>query len=461
MKVRAAMRSPWLSWLWLTGPCLAASGLPGVSAACGADPPSRVGVDAPELARLGPYAVGVRTLELSDPAQPDVLAFDAAKGAPLRDRKLGVELWYPAKPRPGAEREIYAASLPSEPPAPPARFTVSGIAVRGASAADRASAGRAFPLVIVSHGYSNDPAAMTWLTENLASKGYVVAAIRHDDPPITDRDKFVQPALRRPLDIAFVARSLRRSLSDEGLIDADRIALIGYSMGGYGVLAAGGAALDPSSRLAKMIPGGLLLPYASGGARQTELMVGGLRAVVAISPAGGGTLAAFGGEGLRSVRAPLLLISGDADRTVDYSSGARAFFDQAVNSQRYLLTFKGAGHAIGLNPAPASMRKRLWDQNWFEDPVWRAKRVNAINAHFITAFLDRHLKDDETRAGYLDVPVVESAAGEWPALPAPASGPAYDAYSPGPPAATLWKGFQRSEAAGLEILNAPPSAPPR
>lgn len=461
MNVRAAMRLPrlsWLCWLWLTGPCLAASGLTEVSAAsaCGADPPSRFGVDAPELARLGPYAVGVRALKLSDPAQPDVLAFDVAKGAPLRDRELGVELWYPAKPRPGAEREIYAASLPSEPPAPPAHFTISGIAVRGASAA-----GGAFPLVIVSHGYSNDPVAMTWLTENLASKGYVVAAVRHDDPAITDRAKFVQPALRRPLDIAFVARSLRRSLSDEGLIDPDRVALIGYSMGGYGVLAAGGAALDPSSPLAKMIPGGLLLPYASGGARQSELTVGGLRAVVAMSPAGGDTLAAFGGQGLRSVRAPLLLISGDADRTVNYSSGARAFFDQAVNSHRYLLTFKGAGHAIGLNPAPDSMRKRLWDQNWFEDPVWRAKRVNAINAHFITAFLDRYLKGDETRASYLDVAVAESAEGEWPAPPAPAPGPAYDAYSPGPPAATLWKGFQRSEAAGLELLSAPPLASPR
>jgi predicted dienelactone hydrolase len=452
VKRRTAGRLPWLLCLWLTAPCIAASVSPKVSAA--AEPPSRFGVDAPELAGLGPHAVGVRTLELRDPGQPDVLAFDAAKGAPLRDRDLGVELWYPAKPRPRAERETYAASLASQPPAPPAHFTVPGIAVRDASAA-----GRGFPLVIVSHGYGNDPVAMSWLTENLASKGYVVAAIRHGDPPITDRAKFVQPALRRPLDIAFVARSLRRSLGEEGLIDPERVALVGYSMGGYGVLAAGGAALDPSSPLAKLIPGGLLLPYASGGARQGELSVGGLRALVAISPAGGGTLAAFGGDGLRSVRAPLLLISGNTDRTVDYPSGARTFFDQAVNAHRYLLTFKGAGHAIGLNPAPDSMRKRLWDQDWFEDPVWRARRVNAINAHFITAFLDRYLKNDETRASYLDVPVAESTAGTWPTSPDAAAGPAYDAYSPGPPAATLWKGFQRSQAAGLELLAADPVDP--
>ncbi len=51
------------------------------------EPPSRYGVDAPELARLGPYAVGVRTLQLRQAAQADVLAFDPGHGAaPLRDR---------------------------------------------------------------------------------------------------------------------------------------------------------------------------------------------------------------------------------------------------------------------------------------------------------------------------------------------------------------------------------------
>ena len=42
--------------------------------------PGRFGVDAPELARLGDFAIGVRTLHLQEAAQPDVLAFDAASG---------------------------------------------------------------------------------------------------------------------------------------------------------------------------------------------------------------------------------------------------------------------------------------------------------------------------------------------------------------------------------------------
>lgn len=414
-----------------------------------AEAPSRFGVDAPELAALGPFAVGVRALHFREPAQADVLAFDAVKGrAPLSDRELDVELWYPAKPSADAMRVLYSAALPSEPPAPPARFSVPGIAVRDAPAA-----ARDLPLVIVSHGYSNEPAAMTWLTENLASKGYVVAAIRHADPPITDRGKFDGPLLRRPLDIAFAARALQRTLASAHLIDPTRTALIGYSMGGYGVLTAAGAALDPHGPPTQMIPGGLLLPYVRGGALQPSLLVEGLRAVVAIAPAGGGRLAAWGTDGLGSIKAPLLLIQGDRDRTVDYATGARAIFDQAVNARRYLLTFKGAGHSIGLNPAPDAMRARLWDQDWFEDPVWRAERVNAINAHFITAFLDRFVKGDESRAPYLDVPVPESADGVWPSTAAP-----YDAYSAGEPGVSVWRGFQRSQSAGLELLQATPAA---
>ena len=419
--------------------------------AVAAEPPSRYGVDAPELAHLGSYAVGVKTLHLLQTGQADVLAYDAAKAAaPLVDRKLTVELWYPARPAPHAKEVTYAASLPSEPPAAPATFSIPGIAVR-----DAPSVGTDHPLVIVSHGYSNDPYAMTWLTENLASKGYVVAAIRHEDPPITDRSRFAEPLMRRPLDIAFVADTLQHMLAEAHQVDAARTALIGYSMGGYGVLTAAGATLDPQGGAVKFVAGGLLLPFARGGKSHDVVLVKGLRAVVAISPAGGGTLAAWG-DGLRSVAAPLLLIAGDNDRTVDYSSGARAIFDATSGAHRYLRTFKGGGHAIGVNPVPEAMRQKLWDKDWFEDPVWRKERISAINAHFITAFLDCYVMGDASKAAYLDVPVTEASAGLWPATAPPL---AYDAYSPGTPDISVWKGFQRNHAVGLELLQAQAVAP--
>ena len=419
------------------------------AAAATADPPSRYGVDAPELAPLGPFAVGYKTLHLVQPGQIDVLTYDAATGTAARaDRILDVELWYPALASPASARQAYAVTFPAEVPGTRISFSVSGIAMR-----DAAAAGTRHPLVIVSHSWSTEPAAMSWITENLASKGYVVAAMHHNDPPINDRSGLPQMVLRRPLDIAYVTETLQKVLAAERLIDPARTALIGYSIGGYGVLTAAGATLDPGAGAAKFVPGGLLLPYTAGGALRDSIKVKNLRAVVAISPAGGGALGAWGADGVRGITAPLLLISGDRDRTVDYSTGARAIFDRALAAPRYLLTFHGAGHSLGVNPAPDVMRQRLWDQDWFEDPVWRKNRINAINAHFITAFLDRYLKSDESRAAYLDVRVADSAAGVWPATETQAP-PAYDAFSPGSGDVTVWKGFQRGHAVGLEMLHA-------
>jgi predicted dienelactone hydrolase len=413
------------------------------------DAPSRPGVDAPELAALGSHAVGVRTLVLVDRDQLDLSAIDPQTGAvPVRDRSLTVELWYPAVPAAGAAHAVYVDSLVSEPPAPPAQFRIQGLAVRDAPPA----AGR-FPLVIVSHGYGNVPVVMSWLTENLASKGYVVAAIRHEDQYL-NRAAFPNAVLRRPLDIAFVARELQRMHGgDGGLIDPARIALIGYSMGGYGVLAAGGATLDPAGGLVSGVPGGVLLPFARGGEQRAALQAPDVRAIVALAPAGG-DFGAFGARGIADIAAPLLLIAGDRDLTVNYQGGARTYFDQAVNTQRYLLTFHGAGHAIGFGPAPPEMRTDLWNQDWFEDSVWRKDRLMAITQHFVTAFLDRYVKGDSSRAAYIDGLVEKSSDGVWtPASPQP-----WSARSPGGDGVTLWKGFQRRHAEGLSLLRAAPQS---
>ena len=421
---------------------LLALSLAAVAAATAAAAPSRTGIDAPELAALGRYAVGVRSITLVDRDQLDLDAIDPKTGIPAqRDRNLKVEIWYPAEAVAGATPVTYEDELESEPPAPPARFKIPGLAVRDA----KADGGR-FPLVIVAHGYGNVPIAMSWLTENLASKGYVVAAIRHQDMYLNPAG-FPQAALRRPLDIAFVARELQGSLGRSGEVDPTRTALIGYSMGGYGVLAAAGATLDPVGGLVSRVPGGLLQPFARGGALSASLIAPAVKAVVAFAPAGG-AFGAFGADGLAGINSPLLLIAGDRDNTVDYTSGARAFFDQAIHSNRYLLTFLGGGHALGLGPAPPEMQTDLWNQDWFEDPVWRKDRLIGISLHFVTAFLDRYVKDDASRSAFIDGLVVESSKGKWDAP----QGTAWSARSPGGEV-TLWKGFQRRHAEGLSLMH--------
>jgi predicted dienelactone hydrolase len=411
-------------------------------------PYSDPGVEAPELAKLGPHGVGVHTLTLIEPGVPDVLHIDkASHKAPTVDRTLTVEVWYPATPQPSAARVVYEGAMESE-DARMTAFQTPGVAVRDAPA-DRG--GGPYPLVIMAHGYSGTPVAMSWLAENLASKGYVVVAAHHMDPPYGDKGGFVGPALWRPLDIAFLAHFFRASaIGGSALfgipLDPDRVVLAGYSMGGYGVITAGGAGLSPvTASLAG--PGGYLSSYARGGANAASLHIDGLKAVIAIAPAGGsGFFSAWDGEGLRQLHAPLLLIAGDQDKTVGYAS-PKTIFEHATRANRYLLTFHEGGHSIGMNGAPPSMRSKLWDEDWFEDPVWRKGRVIGVQLHFITAFLDVYVKGDASDAAYLNV-IPNSNDGVWPP---PKPGAPYSAYSPGSDGITVWKGFQRNHATGLSF----------
>ncbi len=409
-------------------------------ALCGAGraqtPPAVPGVDAPELAKLGPSPVGVVSYEFVQPAQLDPLQ---GKDAPaVSDRRLRARIWYPAAT--AGVGVVYQTALPGSDGRDVA-FTVPGLAVEGAKAAS----GR-FPLVILAHGYSNTPEVLSWLGENLASKGYVVVAPDFRDPPIIDRSKVAGPFTRRPLDVAFIARNAQQ-LSRQGVgpfaaADAQQMALIGYSMGGYGVLTAAGAPLNPA--LAPMSRGALS-PYVSGGGKASDLRIEHVKAVVAISPASRlGGMGLWAGDGVGAITSPTLFIVGSQDHSVGYDPGVRTLFNAETHAPRYLLTFLEAGHSIALIGAPPQMQGSYYNKDWFEDPVWRKDRLMAIEAHFITAFLDRYVKNDLAKAAYLDVAEERSDDGAWPDAPAGR----YAGYSPGLPV-TQWKGFQQNHASGM------------
>lgn len=405
-------------------------------------PPGRPGLDAPELARLGPYAVGVADVALVQKDQT-IPVVDAAR-TEQTDRHLPTKVWYPAAATgPGT---VYHSALAGQ-DGKDVAFSVPGLATPNAKAA----AGH-FPLVIVAHGYSNTPEALSWLGENLASKGYVVVMPAFRDPAISIRtaNAMAIPLTRRPLDITFVAREAgRRARAGEAPFasaNPDRTALIGYSMGGYGVLTVAGAPLDP--RVADATHGALA-PYVAGGAQQGDLGIAGLKAMVAISPANDsrGALKLWAPPGVGAIHVPTFFIVGSQDHTVGYDPGVRTVFDNELHAPRYLLTFREASHSIALIDAPPEMRKTFWDEDWFVDSVWRKDRLIANEEHFITAFLDRYVKDETAKASYIDGQVLNSDDGTW----ANAPGNRYSGYSPGPPAATLWKGFQPNRSAGMAL----------
>ncbi len=383
---------------------------------------ARPGVEAPALAALGPYGAGLAVRQMGPP-----------------ERKLAVSIWYPAVPGAGPSVTYHSALV--GPDGQPAEFSLAGIAVAGAPAAP----GR-FPLVILAHGFDNTPEVLAWLGENLATKGYVVAAPAFGDPPKFDAPSALAASAHRPLDIAAIAAQAQRDAAGGGVFahaDPDRTALIGYSLGGYGVVADSGAPLDPALAQAT---GGALADYVAGGAQAKALKVAHLKAMVVISPASHmGKLALFAPQALASITVPSFFIVGSQDHLVGYDA-VRTMFESEINAKRYLLTFREAGHNIALSTAPAEMHARLWDQDWFEDPVWAKARLIGIEAHFITAFLDRYVKGDSAKARYIDGLPEDSDKGLWPNPPS-----AYGAFSPGPPASTLWTGFQQAHTAGMNL----------
>ena len=104
---------------------------------------------------------------------------------------------------------------------------------------------------------------------------------------------------------------------------------------------------------------------------------------------------------LANIRVPSLFIVGDKDDVSGYEQGVKKAFDQSVNSNRCLLVYENARHNVGGNPPPA-IPLDFQTKESFDEPVWRKDRLNSINQHFISAFLDLHLKADESRRPYLD-----------------------------------------------------------
>jgi predicted dienelactone hydrolase len=331
-------------------------------------------------------------------------------------------------------------------------FQIAGKALRDAAPVT----GARFPLVIVSHGYPGSRYFMTYLTENLASKGYVVAAIDHTDSVFDGVRGFESTLLNRSADQLFTIDSLDRLERQpdsflHGFVDTASVAIAGYSMGGYGALTSAGAGYSESSALMKFVPGGYLQDWAEDSPKFQTRNRSRIKAVVAIAPWGEQPpYRAWDAQGLGAIRIPTFFIAGDHDDVAGYTNGIKPAFELATHSDRCLLVYENARHNTGANPAPPEAARDFAILQSFDEPLWRKDRITSINQHFITAFLDLYLKGDQSKASFLHVEPAHSNDGNWPAPPRQAD---RGAFSTGKDAAgnLFWKGFQRRWALGLEM----------
>lgn len=420
--------------------------------AAGDAPHARPAPDAPALAPPGPHAVGVMRLSMS---RKDV---NSRVPAPYADKNIATLVWYPAQDSAtDMPSTTYRARLPVSLPVEPrgdSPARVPGIAIDDAPP----ESGGPWPLVLISHGFQNWAANMAYLGENLASKGYVVASIDHFDLDVTDpesrRRSVTETILTRAGDITAVAeRLIERSAGPadplHGRIDAERIALAGYSMGGFGALTAAGAQFDPASPTISALPEALHPPEA-------EYLSGRVDALLLIAPWGGAPdVRIWTQESLSALTPRTLFIAGSHDDIVDYAHGVRWLFDTMQGASRHLLVYENARHNTGPEPAPPAIRHAMASLERYEEPVWRAERIMAINQHFATAHLDAALKADARATRHLDVPTVRSNDGQWasPARQQAASAarPKFDALATRHNNPGFWPGFQPRWALGLQL----------
>lgn len=209
-------------------------------------------------APTGPHHVGATVLDLKDTSRADPwVPTDPA-------RELMVTMWYPTDVNHGttiryetpAESEGYVAGKHLEDYLAPG--SLSEVSTHAYLNAPPAGRGHSLPLVVLSPGYTAQRSSLTSLAEDLASHGYVVAAIDHtyetyaiqfadgrvaacatcaiDDDPGTFFPKLFQV---HAADVSFVLNSLtgpHPAWPGGRLIDASRIGMAGHSAGGAAAL---------------------------------------------------------------------------------------------------------------------------------------------------------------------------------------------------------------------------------
>ncbi|MGW4662166.1 alpha/beta hydrolase family protein [Streptosporangium sandarakinum] len=217
------------------------------------------GVELRLPAPSGPYAVGRDVLHLTDTARTDPWVPSA--GA----RRLMVSVYYPARtagdgaPAPYMTVEEARLLLKAQGQDKLLAPEVLAGARTNARSGARPTGGR-HPLVLVSPGFSLNRATLTVLSEDLASRGYVVALVDHayesfgttfpDGRTLTcvacetvegeptdaaEKELLARAATGRAADLSFVLDALtgRRPVwKRSGMIDTRRIGAVGHSLGG-------------------------------------------------------------------------------------------------------------------------------------------------------------------------------------------------------------------------------------
>ncbi|WP_253888707.1 alpha/beta hydrolase family protein [Actinokineospora diospyrosa] len=289
-----------------------------------------------------------------------------------RPRELMVQLWYPTWSTRGTRANYAPIEVTRSLEAALGAPEDSLRAITSNALKDAPALSNRLPLVLFSHGYAGSRATTTALAEDLASHGYLVAAVDHTyeaaavrfpdgrviyhSVPPEQSPEDVTAAIRvRAADLTSVLTELLR----RRLADPHRIAAIGHSAGGATAFEA--ARTDPRIRAAANLDGGLPSP---------------------VTP----------------VPVPSLLLTGEwqFDSWTEWASVQRTWSRHLATSTMGHYSFTDAPHYI----APANLRDlpaEIFTELFGTVSPTRATELQRV---YVRAFLDRWLRGIPT--GLLD-----------------------------------------------------------
>ena len=314
---------------------------------------------------------------------------------------MTLEVWYPAVIKDTDIQTTYENVSRTH-----KAFSIQGHSVRDA----KTNPEKTYPLVVLSHGYTGYRTIMFYLGEHLASHGYVVVGIDHTDSTTGEVDfknapfaGFPSTLINRARDQQFVLDHFTSAKSDLAkVVNTDQASVIGYSMGGYGVVNTVGGCYNfnqqglqafgfPEPAAKALVP---VFNICNAGQSKVDSR---WKAMVAYAP--------WGQEQnlhkLDAIQVPSLYVTGDLDDVSGYEQGVKKLFEQSAAKDSFMLVYENARHNVAPHPAPEIAYADEADLGLYYEPVWSSETLNRINQHMTLAFLDCYVKEQVSACDYL------------------------------------------------------------
>jgi predicted dienelactone hydrolase len=263
-----------------------------------------------------------------------------------------------------------------------------------------ASEGNQHPLVVISHGTASSWREHHDTAEFLARRGFVVVALSHPGDSYDYEQKDfggLASAVHRPRDVSRLLDGLLESPRYAPLIDANRIGVFGFSIGGYTAFVLAGGRPDfqkiathPSDDPPSIYFGGSeedRLEEAQSLLRATRPSADPrVHAIFVMAPALGFL---FDAASLKNVRVPVRLYRAEHDQILHHPYDGETYRRMLPVAPETVVV-AGAGHYVFLAPPPAMLATTLpdvfRDEGTFDRRAFH-ERLNAEAEAFFKATL--------------------------------------------------------------------------